>query len=81
MRGDFGTFLAKSAKEPKAIVFAKTEYNAENNKKKKRKRLFSQKHQMRQRIRKRKKKKEKSVVFAQNMLTKGMEKGKIIKKK
>ena len=35
--GDFGTFLAKSAQEPKSDRFAKTRCNAENNKKKKKK--------------------------------------------
>ena len=35
VRGDFGTFLAKSTKEPKATVFAKTGFEAENRRKKK----------------------------------------------
>ena len=37
VRGDFGTFLAKSTEEPKAKVFAKTPYEAENKKKKQKK--------------------------------------------
>jgi hypothetical protein len=38
MRGDFGTFLAKSTKEQKVVVFAKIRCEAESNNKKKEKR-------------------------------------------
>ena len=38
VRGDFGTFLAKSTKEQKVVVFAKIRCEAESNNKKKEKR-------------------------------------------
>ena len=43
MRGDFGTFLAKSTKEQKAEVFAKTRCEAENKMKKEKSVVFSKK--------------------------------------
>ena len=40
VRGDFGTFLAKSTKEPKATVFAKIRCEAENKKRKEEKKSY-----------------------------------------